>query len=47
VPEVGMVERGQHLALALEARESFRIAGHSLLHKLDGHLAIEPVSLAR
>lgn len=37
-----MVERGQHLRLALEAGEALRIVGEGLRQDLDGDLALQP-----
>jgi hypothetical protein len=37
-----MVERGQHLRLALEAREKLRVAGKRLEEHLERNLTVQP-----
>ena len=36
-----MVERGEHLRLALEARQAIGVAGHGLGQHLDGDVALQ------
>jgi hypothetical protein len=40
--DVGMLDAGQRLGLALEAREAFRVSRHRLREDLDGDVAVEP-----
>jgi hypothetical protein len=40
--DVRMIERGEHLRLALQAGEPFRIAGKSLGQDLQRHFALQP-----
>ena len=39
--DVGVVERGQHLGLALESRQPVRVRGHRRGQDLEGDLALQ------
>ena len=41
VRDIGMVERGQHLRFALEARQPLRVVGEQIRHHFERDIAIQ------